>query len=234
MKNFKILFILVGLSICSQNIHAQNNAERAKAYYFSAEEQYNSGNYAKSLEYCDQVITLLGNTNARIEALRVKSYFSKGDIQKAKESFDLFITLKPDENLLKEVSPFIVKIEDAEKEEIQKEKERLEKVEYERTHPICYICHGSGRIPDTKECHKCKGSGIINIEETCGECNGKKGSRSYHGYKVGWVWYDCIVCDGKGYNKVLATCDNCDGVGLATYGTKSCDKCNGVGRISFK
>lgn len=232
MKNFKILFILVGLSICSQNIHAQNNAERAKAYYFSAEEQYNSGNYAKSLEYCDQVITLLGNTNARIEALRVKSYFSKGDIQKAKVSFDLFITLKPDENLLKEVSPFIVKIEDAEKEEIQKEKERLEKVEYDRKHPICYKCDGSGRIPKYKDCDVCKGSRWVDTKETCSVCNGAKGEwRHEQGTRYGKVWEDCYLCDGKGYRKVNDQCDNCRGVGLVEDGTKTCDKCNGVGRL---
>src|SRR5690554_1768915 len=120
MKKLGIFLLLL---IFALSINAQNENERAKAYYFAAEEQYSSRNYSKVIEYCGQIEELLGGTNARIEALRLKSYYNNGNTQRAKESLDLFLSLNADESLLKEMALYITKIEDAEKERIRKEKE---------------------------------------------------------------------------------------------------------------
>jgi hypothetical protein len=107
-------------------LYAQADADKAKAYYFSAENEYKSRNFSKAIEYCQQVEDLLGKTNARVEALRLKSYFDNGDTEKAKGSLKTFLSLGADESLVKSVSSYIVKIEEAEKQRVQKEKQAEE------------------------------------------------------------------------------------------------------------
>jgi hypothetical protein len=124
LKWIMLLIILFG-SVHTK-LNAQANADKAKAYYYSAENEYKSRNFSKAIEYCQQVEDLLGKTNARVEALRLRSYFDNGDIEKAKGSLKTFLSLNANENLIKSVSPYIVKIEEAEKKRIRKVKEAEE------------------------------------------------------------------------------------------------------------
>src|SRR5690606_23068708 len=76
-------------------------------------------NYDKTLEYCQQVEDILKTSNARVEALRVKSYFAKGNMEKAKEALNRFSNYGADESLSAEISPYLVKIEESEKEKVR-------------------------------------------------------------------------------------------------------------------
>lgn len=117
MKYYILILLLFSGFLQS---YAQNSNDKAKAYYFNAEEQYQNKNYNKAIEYCEEVEKLLGNTNACVEALRVKSYYHSGQIEKAKKSLDDFLSLGADESLLKEVAPYTAKIE-----EVARKKEKL-------------------------------------------------------------------------------------------------------------
>jgi TPR repeat protein len=122
---FFTVFILL-MSSATIKLHAQSNAVKAKAYYLTAVNEYKSRNYSKAIEYCQQVEDMLGKTNSRIESVRLRSYYDDGKTEKAKKCLQTFLSLDPDEDIMKEVSSYIVKIEEAEKERVQKEKEAEE------------------------------------------------------------------------------------------------------------
>ena len=126
MLKFFTVFILL-MSSVSIKLHAQSNAVKAKAYYLTAVNEYKSRNYSKAIEYCQQVEDMLGKTNARVESVRLRSYYDDGKTEKAKKSLQAFLSLDPDEDIMKEVSSYIVKIEEAEKERVRKEEERIAK-----------------------------------------------------------------------------------------------------------
>jgi TPR repeat protein len=126
MLKFFTVFILL-MSSVSIKLHAQSNAVKAKAYYLTAVNEYKSRNYSKAIEYCQQVEDMLGKTNARVESVRLRSYYDDGKTEKAKQPLQTFLTLDPDEDIMKEVSSYIVKIEEAEKERVRKEEERIAK-----------------------------------------------------------------------------------------------------------
>ena len=52
MKKFILILLLFG---CVMQCFAQSNNDKAKAYYFNAEEQYQNKNYDKAIEYCEAV-----------------------------------------------------------------------------------------------------------------------------------------------------------------------------------
>ena len=123
---------LVFFAICCFSVltgYAQNNDTRAKAYYFEAVSAFGSGDYEQVLDYCATVAEILGSSNARIEALRVKTYYEMGNTAQALEALNQFSTYEADETLRSEILPYIVKIEEGEKERLQKEeaaeKERI-------------------------------------------------------------------------------------------------------------
>ena len=131
-----ILYTIFFLFIGTSNIKAQSNEDRAKAYYFEAMNAYNSKDYTKTLEYCQQVQDILGSSNARVEALRVKSYYETKNITKAKEALNNFSKYGADENLSMEIAPYIVKIEEAESIEKRNQELAAKKAEEEKQKKI--------------------------------------------------------------------------------------------------
>lgn len=252
-----IIFLFFAFTL---QANAQSNQEKAKAYYFSAVEQYDNRNYSKAIEYCQQVEDLLGSTNARVEALRLKSYFDKGNTKLAKESLDVFLTLEADDDLLKEISPYIVKIEDSEKERaawdlaqnnnskeayesflasypngsnVAKAKaaiKRIEKEEFERKHTTCLKCYGKGEISTSRTCWKCDGSG--KMSGPARNCSNCGGSGKGEVKTDIWGSRVTYACKHCSWGKVYPkiTCSDCKGEGEKTT-TKTCTKCYGKGVI---
>lgn len=97
----------------------EGNLLRARAYYISAIEQYNNGNYEKTLEYCIQIEKFLDTVDPEVESLRVKSYYEIGDFSKAKISMDLFLRISEEKDLTDSMLPYIVLIDDKIREENQ-------------------------------------------------------------------------------------------------------------------
>lgn len=145
---------LVFFAVCwfsALTIHAQNNDTRAKAYYFEAVSAFGNGDYEQVLNYCATVVEILGTSNARIEALRVKTYYEMGDTAGAFAALNQFSAHEADETLRSEILPYIVKIEEAERERIRNEeaaeKERIriaEETEARRQALISKAVFGDG------------------------------------------------------------------------------------------
>ena len=53
LKLMGLLIVLLGC--IHTKLHAQADADKAKAYYYSAENEYKSRNFSKAIEYCRQV-----------------------------------------------------------------------------------------------------------------------------------------------------------------------------------
>lgn len=115
------LFIFLSFLIFIGN--AQNNEAKSKAYYFSAQEQYESKKYDSALSLLEKSEEAGGATNAYIEALRAECYVGKKDWGKAKKSLDKCFNMDPSNETLKRVSPLLLKVD----EELNKEKEAEEK-----------------------------------------------------------------------------------------------------------
>lgn len=130
MKKATLIFIVVFL-LGFQHTYAQSAADRAKAYYFEAVNSFEQRNYQKTLDYCKEVEEILGNSNARVEVLRVKSHFELGNIDQAKQALDRFSSYEAEEALSREIAPYIVKIEDSENERKRKEAEAIQQAERE-------------------------------------------------------------------------------------------------------
>lgn len=119
MRTF-FLFILVVYSL--EFINAQTVGEKAKAYYFEAQNQYDSGNYNEALNYLQKTEDALGSTNARILSLKVKVLYDAKRYNEAKSAITQFGNFdnNTNEELKRETYSYLIKIEEAEKK--QKEK----------------------------------------------------------------------------------------------------------------
>lgn len=100
----------------SFNVIAQpDNDLKARSYYFEAIKAYDAKNYHKAVEYCEEAISLLKKSNARIEVLKAKAYYNIGDIEKAEEATKAFALFPSDNQLNEEIAPFVLKIDEAKK-----------------------------------------------------------------------------------------------------------------------
>lgn len=215
-----IIYFLIGL----ENINAQSASDRAQAYYFEAATAFENRNYQKAIDYCQEVENILGNSNARLEVLRLKSYYALGNATKAKNSLTNFYNYNSDESLKREVANYIVKIE--------------EKEEYERTHTTCGRCYGVGSEEEKIRCSSCEGYGRKSYAKDCSYCNGKGGRQAkIQGQVYGTKWENCIMCGGEGkneYNREYYDCSSCYGSGSSGTRTKTCPTCNGKGDVRIK
>ena len=114
-----LLFLLV-LVQQFKVAHAQSNEAKAKAYYFTAQEQYEAQSYIKALDFLEKSEDAGGSSNAYIEALRAECYAKKQQWFKAKKALDKCYTMNPSNQTLKRVSPLILEID----HELDKEKEK--------------------------------------------------------------------------------------------------------------
>ncbi len=219
MKNttkFFTVFILLMSSIIIK-LHAQSNAVKAKAYYLTAVNEYKSRNYSKAIEYCRQVEDMLGKTNSRIESVRLRSYYDDGKTEKAKKSLRTFLSLNPDEDIMKEVSSYIVKIEEAEKERVQKEKVA------EKEHADWVVAQNSNSkksyenylksYPNSSYASQAKAE-IKRIEK-----------EAYNKTHI-----TCDVCNGRGTTSKRIKCYTCNATGKVDGAKKTCPVCHGTGK----
>lgn len=128
MKTSKlfILLFLFGLSA-----FGQNNDVKSKAYYFSAKESFENNQYKDALKLLDKSEKIGGASNAYIESLKAQCYVKTKQWIRAKEALDACYKFNPNNNILKEISSIIIKIDDqyelAKKREQQRIKNAKEK-----------------------------------------------------------------------------------------------------------
>ena len=109
-------------------LFSQSNNDQARAYFLQAKSSFESNNYNKTIDYLTTAEELLGNTNPVILNLKVKTYYNLKQYDKAKESLAQFseVSANADAELVDETLIYLVKINDAIKEEAAiKEREHL-------------------------------------------------------------------------------------------------------------
>lgn len=123
-KSKKLLLIglfILGVSTLS---FGQNNTAKSKAYYFSAQDSYATKNYDDALKLLMKSEKFGGGSNAFIQSLRVKCYADSNQWVEAKKALDKCYSYDPNNDILKDISPYILKMD----EEIK----RVEKVRIQR------------------------------------------------------------------------------------------------------
>src|SRR5690606_29174729 len=124
MKKLIHTFILLFAFTMAQ---AQTADDKAKAYYQEAQKAFESRNYQETIDYCKQVTDLLKTTNARIELLRIKSYYELEEFDKLKTSLHTFSDLPSNAELKTEALEYLVKVEKIEKDAEEKRLAALKK-----------------------------------------------------------------------------------------------------------
>lgn len=129
----RLLLTVIIATVVSTVSFAQSSDQKARAYFIQAESAYNSQQLDKAVEYLSECTDLLGKTNARIEALRVKIYFDQKDYNKAKEALTSFYEFDATDALEREMSVYIIRIDEKlEEERLRIERERKAEIEKQR------------------------------------------------------------------------------------------------------
>lgn len=107
--------ILGGLALASiANVSvAQTPSElKAQAFFFEAERALENDDYDTALTHVEKAQDTLGENNALLESIRVRSLYELGQYELAKTSLDSFYDLKPSESLNRSLASIIVKIDE--------------------------------------------------------------------------------------------------------------------------
>lgn len=85
-----ILILLLAIANCC---YAQDKETRAQAYYMSAEDAYNASNYQKAYDKLVATENILGESNAKIEYLKVKSLMELKKYSEAKTELNKYFDM---------------------------------------------------------------------------------------------------------------------------------------------
>ncbi|GHB05635.1 hypothetical protein GCM10009069_30070 [Algimonas arctica] len=110
-----LLFLCCGGLASAQSL----DTNKAKAYYFQAEKALGQSNYETALTAITQTELLLEGENPKTAAMKVKIYFGQGDYIKAKAALDNFYTYDSGDALTREMSDYLIKIDDKVNEQIR-------------------------------------------------------------------------------------------------------------------
>ena len=125
MKAINTLLIGVFMSLAPLSLHAQSSKDnQAKAYYFVALEAFEAKQYDEVLASIKNVEDLLGSSNARLSALKVKTYFEQNKLDKAKAELDTFFSYQSSDEQGREMASYLRKIDNL--FAIKEEQEQLE------------------------------------------------------------------------------------------------------------
>lgn len=126
--------ILVVLVFYSQSAYSQSSQDKAMWAFLKAEEQFDAGNYQACLNKLDEVISLIGSSNARIQYYKAKSYNGLGNQTQTKKEIEKYFTLNPNKDdwykemlALSEEIDNKIKAQQAEEVRLQKEREEADR-----------------------------------------------------------------------------------------------------------
>jgi len=200
---FQYLFgAQIGDSFADREISKEN------IYYARALKSYDSENYDISLSYLWTLQNIIEGSNGKIESLKAKNYYLKGDITTANQTFQVFLDTYKDsssEKLVRNTVQFF---------KYQEEKRCT-----------CNTCNGSGKLATNK-----KGPEEI-VSEKCTTCDGAGGGSWSYNYTV------IVNKDGSPASSNTSwTCSSCGGSGVMSYVQnatiyENCYYCGGDGDI---
>ncbi len=122
MKHSIILLVYLLISTFS---FAQQNEAKSKAFYFSAQDAFKSKKYDDALSLLEKSEEAGGASNAYIEALKAKCYAGKKDWVQTKQALELCYTYNPADDVLKDLSPIILKADTEYEKAIIAERDRI-------------------------------------------------------------------------------------------------------------
>ena len=128
-----IFLLMLWAGAGSVSVAQPSSSDRARAYYFAAEEAYADKKYDSALSALDKARDLLGGSNARLSALRVKILFDLERYEDAKAALDVFYGFKPADGLARTMASYLLQIDEKiAEEEARVERERLAAIAREK------------------------------------------------------------------------------------------------------
>ena len=109
----------------------QNNQAKSIAYYYAAEELFESSNYDEALNQLEKSVEAGGGSNATIEALRAQCYAGKKDWIMAKKTLEKCYAFNPKADILKKLSAVIISVDDEYEKAMEAERQRKEQARQE-------------------------------------------------------------------------------------------------------
>lgn len=131
MKRFRIILLLVVISLINSFQSKGQNSTQARAYYLSAETSYENKNYEDALSMLEKSVEAGGGTNAYIESLRIKIFHDQKRWMDAKRSLDRVYSMSVDNETLKDISPYIINVEKEYERAKNEEEARIAKAKAE-------------------------------------------------------------------------------------------------------
>ena len=133
LKSKTLLFILL-LLFTSNIVLAQTDAQKAqiRVHITNANSALQSSNWDQALSNVNKAQDVLGSSAAIFESIRIKAYHGKKEYQKAKEYLLIFFQLNPADNLIDEIAPISLEIDNFLEEKRKKEAEQKRKEEERR------------------------------------------------------------------------------------------------------
>ncbi len=129
MRN--ILFTATLIVMTAISAFGQNNQAKSIAYYYAAEELFESSNYDEALNQLEKSVEAGGGSNATIEALRAQCYAGKKDWIMAKKTLDKCYAFNPKADILKKLSSVIITVDDEYEKAMEAERQRKEQARQE-------------------------------------------------------------------------------------------------------
>ena len=121
-----ILFLLIAQISFGQIDNTTKN--KIKAYYFTAENLYEKGEYSKTLDKISEIEDF-GVKLATSQNLKVKTLVKLKQYQKAKEELDVLYSLNPNKEIYGDIAEYSSKIDTGLESEKLKEQERIKATE---------------------------------------------------------------------------------------------------------
>lgn len=126
-----ILFTATLIVMTALSAWGQNNQAKSIAYYYAAEELFESSNYDEALTQLEKSVEAGGGSNATIEALRAQCYAGKKDWIMAKKTLDKCYAFNPKADILKKLSSVIITVDDEYEKALEVERQRKEQARQE-------------------------------------------------------------------------------------------------------
>ena len=127
-----LIFCLLLTPYFDATAEKNTNENKARAYYFAAEEAYAQQKFDDALTAITEAESLLNKSNARISSLRVKILFEIKDYVAAKKELQHFYTFQAQDDLVREMSSFQLKLDKLEREQVELARQKAEKEAAER------------------------------------------------------------------------------------------------------
>jgi hypothetical protein len=152
--NFTNIIILSFALLFSSAVLANADQKKAKAYYFAAEESFLARQYDKTLSNLKKTEEFLGIRNARIILLEAKARYAKKQYNQVKKLVDEFYNYSSSDDMQREISKYLVRIDNDIKAEERARQEALAAKEREKQQRLAAEVRRIEKLAENKRRNK--------------------------------------------------------------------------------